>query len=74
MLQQLGDARIDILVLNAGMQTAKAEGRSADGYALTFEVSYLAHYLLPGSWCRAWPTTAAWRSPPARRTASRSPR
>ncbi|CAM5713417.1 SDR family NAD(P)-dependent oxidoreductase [Streptomyces aurantiogriseus] len=44
--QQLGDARIDILVLNAGMQTATADGRSAEGYELTFAVNHLAHYLL----------------------------
>ncbi|MDX2937198.1 SDR family NAD(P)-dependent oxidoreductase [Streptomyces ipomoeae] len=44
--RQLGDARIDILVLNAGMQTSNAEGRSTDGYELTFAVNHLAHYLL----------------------------
>lgn len=44
--RQLGDARIDVLVLNAGMQTSKAEARSADGYELTFAVNHLAHYLL----------------------------
>ncbi|MFE2184868.1 SDR family NAD(P)-dependent oxidoreductase [Streptomyces sp. NPDC059455] len=44
--RQLGDARIDILVLNAGMQTSNAEARSADGYELTFAVNHLAHYLL----------------------------
>jgi NAD(P)-dependent dehydrogenase (short-subunit alcohol dehydrogenase family) len=44
--RRLGEARIDILVLNAGMQTANAERRSADGYELTFAVNHLAHYLL----------------------------
>jgi NAD(P)-dependent dehydrogenase (short-subunit alcohol dehydrogenase family) len=44
--RQLGAARIDSLVLNAGMQTANAERRSADGYELTFAVNHLAHYLL----------------------------
>jgi len=44
--RQLGAARIDILVLNAGMQTSNAERRSADGYELTFAVNHLAHYLL----------------------------
>ncbi|MDT0321181.1 SDR family NAD(P)-dependent oxidoreductase [Streptomyces millisiae] len=44
--RRLGDARIDILVLNAGMQTATTEARSADGYELTFAVNHLAHYLL----------------------------
>lgn len=45
-IQRLGDARIDILVLNAGMQTSSNELRSADGYELTFAVNHLAHYLL----------------------------
>ena len=44
--RQLGDARIDILVLNAGMQTSTTEKRSVDGYELTFAVNHLAHYLL----------------------------
>jgi NAD(P)-dependent dehydrogenase (short-subunit alcohol dehydrogenase family) len=44
--RQLGDARIDVLVLNAGMQTSNSERRSADGYELTFAVNHLAHYLL----------------------------
>ena len=44
--QGLGNARIDILVLNAGMQTSNTGGRSADGYELTFAVNHLAHYLL----------------------------
>ncbi|WP_432192530.1 SDR family NAD(P)-dependent oxidoreductase [Streptomyces sp. bgisy027] len=42
----LGDARIDILVLNAGVQNAATEKRSAEGYELTFAVNHLAHYLL----------------------------
>jgi NAD(P)-dependent dehydrogenase (short-subunit alcohol dehydrogenase family) len=45
-MRQLGDARIDILVLNAGIQTSNNERRSADGYELTFAVNHLAHYLL----------------------------
>ncbi|MCX4245526.1 SDR family NAD(P)-dependent oxidoreductase [Paraliomyxa miuraensis] len=45
-MRRLGDARIDILVLNAGMQTANNERRSADGYELTFAVNHLGHYLL----------------------------
>jgi NAD(P)-dependent dehydrogenase (short-subunit alcohol dehydrogenase family) len=44
--RQLGEARFDILVLNAGMQTTNTEARSADGYELTFAVNHLAHYLL----------------------------
>lgn len=42
----LGNARIDVLVLNAGMQNATNERRSVDGYELTFAVNHLAHYLL----------------------------
>jgi NAD(P)-dependent dehydrogenase (short-subunit alcohol dehydrogenase family) len=45
-MRQLGDARIDILVLNAGIQTSNNERRSADGYELTFAVNHLARYLL----------------------------
>jgi NAD(P)-dependent dehydrogenase (short-subunit alcohol dehydrogenase family) len=44
--RQLGAARIDILVLNAGMQASNTERRSTDGYELTFAVNHLAHYLL----------------------------
>ena len=44
--RELGDARIDILVLNAGIQPSDTEGRSADGYELAFAVNHLAHYLL----------------------------
>ncbi len=43
---RLADARIDILILNAGMQTYSVEERSADGYESTFAVSNLSHYLL----------------------------
>jgi NAD(P)-dependent dehydrogenase (short-subunit alcohol dehydrogenase family) len=43
---ELGDARIDVLVLNAGMQAPNNDGRSAEGYELTFAVNHLAHYLL----------------------------
>ncbi|WP_095647653.1 SDR family NAD(P)-dependent oxidoreductase [Pseudomonas indica] len=44
--KQFGDARIYILILNAGMQNASNDLRSADGYELTFAVNHLAHYLL----------------------------
>ncbi|CAM5713209.1 SDR family NAD(P)-dependent oxidoreductase [Streptomyces aurantiogriseus] len=44
--RQLGDARIDVLVLNAGVQSAATDKRSTDGYELTFAVNHLAHYLL----------------------------
>lgn len=43
---ELGDGRIDSLVLNAGMQTSSNEGRSTDGFETTFAVNHLAHYLL----------------------------
>jgi NAD(P)-dependent dehydrogenase (short-subunit alcohol dehydrogenase family) len=43
---RLGEAPIDMLVLNAGMQYPKAEQRSADGFESTFAVNHLAHYLL----------------------------
>ncbi|RTQ35740.1 SDR family NAD(P)-dependent oxidoreductase [Variovorax gossypii] len=43
---RLGDASIDALVLNAGMQTSSNEQRSANGFELTFAVNHLAHYLL----------------------------
>lgn len=45
-IQELGGAAIDILVLNAGIHGSKAEERSAEGYGLTFAVDHLAHYLL----------------------------
>lgn len=45
-IKQLGDTKIDILILNAGIQRSNNEARSADGYELTFAVNHLAHYLL----------------------------
>ena len=44
--RRLGDVRINILILNAGLHGSAAEERSADGYGLTFAVNHLAHYLL----------------------------
>jgi len=44
--RQLGDTRINILILNAGMRGSTADQRSAEGYGLTFAVNHLAHYLL----------------------------
>lgn len=41
----IGDAPIDVLVLNAGIQLNALE-RSADGFERTFAVNHLAHYLL----------------------------
>jgi len=44
--REIGDDRINILVLNAGVHGSDAKQRSADGYGLTFAVNHLAHYLL----------------------------
>ncbi|WP_141686836.1 SDR family NAD(P)-dependent oxidoreductase [Bradyrhizobium sp. LMTR 3] len=44
--RRLGDTRINLLVLNAGLHGSNAKQRSADGYGLTFAVNHLAHYLL----------------------------
>lgn len=43
---QLGEARIDSLVLNAGIRGSDAGQLSAEGYGLTFAINHLAHYLL----------------------------
>jgi NAD(P)-dependent dehydrogenase (short-subunit alcohol dehydrogenase family) len=43
--QRLGDATIEMLVLNAGAQF-RSEQRSVDGFKMTFAVNYRAHYLL----------------------------
>jgi NAD(P)-dependent dehydrogenase (short-subunit alcohol dehydrogenase family) len=43
--QRLGDAKIEMLVLNAGAQFRIGQ-RSVDGFEMTFAVNYLAHYLL----------------------------
>lgn len=40
-----GDAPIDVLILNAGLQLSK-QAKSADGFERTFAVNHLAHYLL----------------------------
>ncbi|WP_460274426.1 SDR family NAD(P)-dependent oxidoreductase [Celeribacter sp. ULVN23_4] len=45
-ITQLGDAKIDVLILNAGIRGSDAEQRSEDGFGLTFAVNHLAHYLL----------------------------
>jgi len=45
-LEQLGDTRIDALLLNAGTVLPNDTGRTADGYETTFAVNHLAHYLL----------------------------
>ncbi|MFD0000489.1 SDR family NAD(P)-dependent oxidoreductase [Nocardia sp. NPDC127526] len=43
---QLGDSRIDVLLLNAGGIRPDDTGRTPDGYETTFAVNHLAHYLL----------------------------
>lgn len=44
--QRLGNTKIDILVLNAGVQATDNKQRSEDGFELTFATNHLAHYLL----------------------------
>ena len=42
----LEEDRIDVLVNNAGIGTAGPREESDDGYELTFQVNYLAPFLL----------------------------
>ena len=44
--EKLGDAPIDVLVLNAGTQFGNLNQRTEDGFETTFAVNQLAHYLL----------------------------
>lgn len=44
--QRLGNTKIDILVLNAGVQATDNKQKSEDGFELTFATNHLAHYLL----------------------------
>ncbi|MFV8308302.1 SDR family NAD(P)-dependent oxidoreductase [Mycobacteroides chelonae] len=44
--RELGNAPIDVLVLNAGIQFRDTNHRTADGFETTFAVNHLAHYLL----------------------------
>ncbi|MUM15800.1 SDR family NAD(P)-dependent oxidoreductase [Mycobacterium sp. CBMA271] len=44
--RELGDASIDVLVLNAGLQFRDTDHRTVDGFETTFAVNHLAHYLL----------------------------
>ncbi|QEH42428.1 SDR family NAD(P)-dependent oxidoreductase [Chitinophaga sp. XS-30] len=44
--QRLGNTKIDILVLNAGIQATDNKQRSEEGFELTFATNHLAHYLL----------------------------
>src|SRR5512132_3639362 len=41
-----GEERIDVLVNNAGIGSARPREESEDGYELTFQVNYLAPFLL----------------------------
>ena len=41
-----GEERIDVLVNNAGIGTARPREESEDGYELTFQVNYLTPFLL----------------------------
>jgi NAD(P)-dependent dehydrogenase (short-subunit alcohol dehydrogenase family) len=43
--ERLGDAKIEMLVLNAGAQFPKDQ-RSVDGFEMTFATNHLSHYLL----------------------------
>jgi len=44
--KRLDGAHIDMLVLNAGIQTSGTKQRTVDGFEPTFAVNHLAHYLL----------------------------
>lgn len=45
-LGRLGDDRLDVLVLNAGIWRPTVDGRTPDGFETTFAVNHLAQYLL----------------------------
>jgi NAD(P)-dependent dehydrogenase (short-subunit alcohol dehydrogenase family) len=45
-IEKLGDADLDGLVLNAGTQFPTSDQRTEDGFETTFGVNVLAHYLL----------------------------
>jgi NAD(P)-dependent dehydrogenase (short-subunit alcohol dehydrogenase family) len=45
-VDRLGGAPIDALVLNAGLSPHSDSNRTADGFETTFAVNHLAHYLL----------------------------
>ncbi|WP_231424718.1 SDR family NAD(P)-dependent oxidoreductase [Pedobacter sp. Leaf250] len=44
--QHLGDGKINILVLNAGIKATDNKQLSEEGFELTFATNHLAHYLL----------------------------
>jgi NAD(P)-dependent dehydrogenase (short-subunit alcohol dehydrogenase family) len=45
-LQWAGARTIDVLALNAGLQTVRGDMASADGLELAFAVNFLAHFLI----------------------------
>lgn len=45
-IHTIGENKIDILLLNAGLHGSPAEDKSEDGYGLTFAVNHLSHYLI----------------------------
>lgn len=45
-IKQIGDARINVLVLNAYLQRVQGRERSVDGFEAVFAANHLAHYLL----------------------------
>jgi NAD(P)-dependent dehydrogenase (short-subunit alcohol dehydrogenase family) len=45
-IEALGAARIDALILNAGVQVPDINHRTEDGFETTFAANHLAHYLL----------------------------
>lgn len=44
--QRLENTKIDVLVLNAGIQATDNKKRSQEGFEMTFATNHLAHYLL----------------------------
>lgn len=44
--ERIGDASIDVLVLNAGVNAPNDKERTVDGFELMFATNHLSHYLL----------------------------
>src|SRR5690606_7759328 len=44
--QELGEKKIDVLILNAAIRATDPSELSEDGFQLTFATNHLAHYLL----------------------------
>ena len=53
--KRLGNAKIDVLVLNAAIRATDNDQRSEEGFQLTFATNHLAHYLLARL---LWPSMA----------------